>query len=75
MIETRIQEILETRGKTRYWLAKQTGIGYATLLRLERSGLAKGITFETLSSLCEALDCQPGDILVFKAKPRARKRR
>ena len=30
-----------------------------------RSGKVKGVRFETLEKICEALDCQPGDILIF----------
>ena len=30
---------------------------------LLKSGKVKGIRFDTLASICEALDCQPGDLL------------
>ncbi len=32
-------------------------------LSLLKSGKVRGIRFETLSRICEALECQPGDIL------------
>lgn len=32
---------------------------------LLKSGKVKGIRFETLEKICQALDCQPGDILEF----------
>ena len=32
-------------------------------LSLLKSGKVKGIRFETLAKICEALDCQPGDLL------------
>lgn len=32
-------------------------------LSLLKSGKVKGIRFDTLSRICEALECQPGDIL------------
>lgn len=32
---------------------------------LLKSGKVKGVRFETLEKICEALDCQPGDILVY----------
>jgi len=32
-------------------------------LSLLKSGKVKGIRFETLAKLCDALDCQPGDLL------------
>ncbi|MCR9089324.1 MAG: helix-turn-helix transcriptional regulator [Rhodobacteraceae bacterium] len=32
-------------------------------LSLLKSGKVKGIRFETLAKICEALECQPGDLL------------
>lgn len=62
MIETRIDELLEERGRTFYWLAKETGISHTTLWRLKK-GKALGISFGTLEGICLALGCQPGDVL------------
>jgi putative transcriptional regulator len=36
-----------------------------THLSLFRSGKVKGVRFETLAKLCEALNCKPGDLLDF----------
>jgi putative transcriptional regulator len=62
MIETRIDELLAERGRTFYWLAKETGISHTTLWRLKK-GKALGINFGTLEGICLALGCQPGDVL------------
>ena len=62
MIEIHIDEILKTRGRSFYRLAKETGISHTTLWRLKK-GKALGINFETLEKLCETLKCQPGDVL------------
>ena len=62
MIEIRIDALLETRGRSFYWLAKETGISHTTLWRLKK-GKALGINFETLEKMCEVLKCQPGDVL------------
>jgi len=62
MIEIRIDELLENRGRSFYWLAKETGISHTTLWRLKK-GRALGINFETLVKICEILKCQPGDVL------------
>ncbi|MFC0179830.1 helix-turn-helix domain-containing protein [Thorsellia kenyensis] len=35
-------------------------------LSILKTGKAKAIRFTTLEAICEALDCQPGDILEFK---------
>jgi len=34
-------------------------------LSLLKQGKVKGVRFETLSAICQALDCQPGDILEY----------
>ena len=35
-------------------------------LSLLKSGKVRGVRFETLEKLCEALDCQPGDLLEYR---------
>jgi len=45
-------------------LAKTIDITTANLSIL-KSGKAKAVRFSTLEAICEALDCQPGDILEF----------
>lgn len=46
-------------------LAKLVGITTANLSIL-KTGKAKAIRFSTLEAICEALDCQPGDILEYQ---------
>jgi putative transcriptional regulator len=46
-------------------LADYVGITPANLSVL-KTGKAKAIRFSTLEKICEALECQPGDILSFK---------
>jgi putative transcriptional regulator len=36
-----------------------------THLSLFRSGKVRGVRFSTLAKLCRALDCQPGDLIVY----------
>ena len=43
-------------------LAERIGITEQNVSLL-KSGKVRGIRFETLDKICEALDCQPGDIL------------
>lgn len=45
-------------------LSEKVGLTLANLSIL-KTGKAKAIRFSTLASLCEALDCQPGDLLEF----------
>ncbi|RAV05614.1 helix-turn-helix transcriptional regulator [Paenibacillus sp. YN15] len=48
-------------------LSEQVGITMANLSIL-KNGKAKAIRFSTLEAICKALDCQPGDILEYKAE-------
>lgn len=78
MIKLRLSEMLKERGRTPYWLAKQTGIRYASIWHMNRGELAR-VHVETLDRICDVLECQPGDILVRvperKAKKKAKKGR
>ena len=38
-------------------------------LSILKTGKAKAIRFSTLEAICEVLNCQPGDILVFEPGP------
>ena len=46
-------------------LAEKIGIMPANLSIL-KTGKAKAIRFSTLEAICQALDCQPGDILEYR---------
>jgi putative transcriptional regulator len=48
-------------------VAEQVGITIQNLSVL-KTGKAKAIRFSTLEKLCEVLQCQPGDILVYDGK-------
>lgn len=67
MVVIRIDALLKEEGKTFYWLAKETGISHTTLWRLKK-GKALGVNFETLEKICEALNCDIGDVLTRSVK-------
>ncbi len=46
-------------------LTKRVGITMANISKL-KNGKAKAIRFSTLEAICEALDCQPGDLLEYR---------
>ncbi|KOG43574.1 helix-turn-helix domain-containing protein [Streptomyces resistomycificus] len=52
-------------------LAERVGITPANLAVL-KNGRAKAVRFTTLAALCEALDCQPGDLLRYEAEENAK---
>ncbi len=46
-------------------LSEEVGVTISNLSIL-KTGKAKAIRFSTLEAICEALDCQPGDILEYE---------
>lgn len=46
-------------------LAERIGITEQNVSLL-KSGKVRGVRFDTLARICEALECQPGDILEFR---------
>ncbi|GAA0054150.1 UNVERIFIED_CONTAM: helix-turn-helix transcriptional regulator [Streptococcus canis] len=64
-IHVTLEALLKARGMTSKELAEKIGITEANLSIL-RTGKAKGIRFGTLSRICKALDCQPGELLEYR---------
>ena len=56
MLKLRVNEILESKGKTPYWLGKQTGISQNNVGKI-CNGETSTIRFDTLEKICDALDC------------------
>ena len=48
-------------------LAERVGVTVVNLSVL-KNGRARAVRFSTLSAICEVLDCQPGDVLKFRAE-------
>ena len=60
-----LDQLLVEKKMTSRALAAFVGITEQNLSLL-KSGKVKGIRFDTLSRICEALECQPGDILAWE---------
>jgi putative transcriptional regulator len=63
-IEVHLDKLLADRGMTLTQLSEQVGVTIVNLSIL-KNGRAKAIRFSTLTRLCEALDCQPGDLMTW----------
>ena len=63
-IIVKLDDVLYARRMTLTELSARVGITLANLSIL-KTVKAKGIRFATLEAICEALDCQPGDLLEF----------
>jgi putative transcriptional regulator len=64
-ITVRLDRLLEERGLRLTELAEQVDVTVVNLSVL-KNGRARAIRFSTLTALCEALGCQPGDLLGYE---------
>lgn len=69
-IKCRLSVLLAERDMMLKELSEKVGIS-ETNLSLLKTGKAKAIRFSTLIALCEALRCQPGELLVLEDDRRA----
>jgi putative transcriptional regulator len=71
-IVVKLDDILHDRRTTLTELADRVGLTLANLSIL-KTGKARAIRFTTLDAICDALECQPGDILGFEPDRRDNK--
>lgn len=63
-INVKLDRMLLERRMSLTELSDKVGVTIANLSIL-KTGKAKAVRFSTLEAICEALDCQPGDILEY----------
>jgi len=68
MIKVNLGLVLLQRKMKLTELSDEVGITLANLSILKR-GKARAIRFSTLAAICEALNCEPGDILELDKEP------
>jgi putative transcriptional regulator len=64
-IIVKVDEMLHERRMTLTELSERIGITLANLSIL-KTGKARAVRFSTLEAICEALQCQPGNLLEFR---------
>lgn len=67
-IDIHLDKLLADRGMTLTELSELVGVTIVNLSIL-KNGRAKAIRLSTLTRICEALDCQPGDLLTWRNEP------
>jgi putative transcriptional regulator len=72
-IVVKLDDLLHDRRMTLTELADRIGITLANLSIL-KTGKARAIRFSTLEAICDALSCQPGDLLRFESEQTERGR-
>ena len=60
----RLDRVMADRKMSLNELAERVGIANVNLSKI-KTGKVSAIRFSTLEAICEALDCQPGDILEY----------
>jgi len=63
-IHCRLDELLEARGMTLTRLSELVGVSIVNLSVL-KNDRARAIRFSTLTAICEALDCEVGELLTI----------
>lgn len=66
-IQVRLDALLSERGMTLTELSERVGVTVVNLSIL-KNGHARAIRFSTLAGICQALGCQPGDLLSFPGR-------
>ena len=61
MIRLRALELLEKKGKMKYWLYKQLGMSYQNFSRMVNNQ-TKSIQYENIETLCLLLECTPNEL-------------
>ena len=64
MINLNVQNILNEKKKTRYWLVKSMDSNYETINRL-CDDASYSIYLETIEKLCKILECEPNDLFTI----------
>ena len=64
MIKLNVLELLEKKGKTKYWLYKQLGMSYQNFNKMINNG-TKSIRYENIETMCVLLGCTPNDLFVI----------
>ena len=67
-IQVRLDALLGEQGMTLTELSERVGVTVVNLSIL-KNGHARAIRFSTLARICEALSCQPGDLLRYPGQP------
>lgn len=71
-IKVNLDLMLVKRDMSLTELSEKVGVTISNLSIL-KTGKAKAVRFSTLNAICEALDCQPGDILEFELDGKSEK--
>lgn len=58
-------ELLNKKGKTKYWLYKQMGMSYQNFSKMINNE-TKSIKYDNIEALCYILECRIDELLIFE---------
>ena len=64
MIKLDVLNLLEKKGKTKYWLYKQLGMSYQNFNKMVNNE-TKSIRYENIETHCLLLECTPNDLFII----------
>lgn len=65
MIEMKVQQLLDEKKHTRYWLVKQMQSTYITVNKICNNTMVR-IDLVTIEKLCQIFECTPNDLFEIK---------
>jgi len=65
VIKLNVQDLLDKKKETRYWLVKNMDSNYETINRL-CDNRTVALQLETIEKLCRVLECTPNDLFSFE---------
>ena len=64
MVTLAVLQLLEKKGKTKYWLYHQMGMSYQNFNKMVNNE-TKSIRYENIETLCQILECTPNELFRF----------
>lgn len=64
MIKLNVLELLEKKGKTKYWLYKQLGMSYGNFHKMIHNE-TKSIQYEKIDTMCTIFNCTPNELFIY----------
>ncbi len=64
-VKVKLKQIRLSRGLSQNKLAQLVNMTLQNIQKIEY-GKTKGLQYDALNKLCKALDCQPGDLLIYE---------
>ena len=61
MIKLDVLNLLEEKGRTKYWLYKQLGMSYQNFSRMIHNQ-TKSIRYDNIEAMCQLLECTPNEL-------------